>query len=95
MSVIKKMDQVHSFPRALQVKNRLKGVMTVPNSLPSRAGTKELAVVYAAPEHVEDKASFLFGALISDNVNELTFLASTCGPWHQFNSNRNRQFGVQ
>lgn len=89
MSVIKKMHQVHLFARALQVRNRVEEVMTVPNSLPSRAGMKEFAVVHAAPEHVEDKACFLFGALISDSVNELTFLASTCGPWHQFNSNRN------
>lgn len=44
LSVIKKMHQVHLFPRALQVRNRLKEVMTIPNSLPSRAGMKEFAV---------------------------------------------------
>lgn len=68
--------------------------MTVPNSLPSRAGMRVFALSMLPPERVEDKASFLFGALISYSVNELTFLVSADGCWHQFKTNRNPPFGV-
>ena len=69
--------------------------MTVPNPLPSIAVMACFLLSVLPSEHVKEKASLLFGDLIAYSENELTFLVSMDGCWHQFNTNRNPHLGAQ
>lgn len=93
MLVTAKTHQVRLFPTALQM--RLQEVMTVPYPLSSRAVMACFLLSVLPSEHIKGKASVLFGDLIICSENELTFLVSMDGCWHQFSTNRNPQFGAQ